>query len=86
MRRLDDKYDGVYIRIGEQIFFRRAEPVFEIDDYYIIRAESEKEKTENAALESDSSGEAPKKTYKYLALYDNVIVGGKELYDGKRIN
>ena len=90
MRRLDDTFDGVYILVGETVYFRRAEPVFEIDDYYIIRAESEKEKTQSAADQSENGSEnstqqQPKKSYKYLSLYDNVIVGGKELYDGKRI-
>ncbi len=95
MRRIDDKFDGVYILIGEETFFRRAEPIFEIDDYYIVRAESEEEKTEKAAEEADKSedtsvqenelSEKPK-SYKYLTLYDSIVTGGKDLYDGKRIS
>lgn len=95
MRKLDDKFEGVYILVGENVYFRRAETIFEIDDYYIVRTESEKEKTQNAANDADKAvnGETAEgvevpdeKSYKYLALYDNVIVGGKELYDGKRIS
>ena len=90
-----DKFDGVYILVGEETFFRRAEPIFEIDDYYIVRAESEEEKTEKAAEEADKSEDASAqenelsekpKSYKYLTLYDSIVTGGKELYDGKRIS
>lgn len=121
MRKLNDDIDGVYILVGETVRFRRAEIIYEIDDYYIVRTESEDEKTQNAAEQSDvnkneSEGEGgadkavlensakteedsekisspensvtetetPKK-YRYLSLYDNVILGGKDLYDGKRI-
>ena len=90
MRRLEDKFDGVYILIGETVYFRRAEPVFEIDDYYIIRTESEQETSQTAAAQAVSDNtqtteQETQKNYKYLSLYDNVIVAGKELYDGKRI-
>ncbi|MBR5527692.1 MAG: hypothetical protein IKV97_01725 [Clostridia bacterium] len=94
MRMLPDGTKGVYVLVGETVHFRRAEDIYQFDDSYIIRHESNTEKQEkateqtaNAALTEESDPENnDTKTYRYLALYDSVIVSGKDLYDGKRIN
>ena len=97
MRKLDNKINGVYVLVGNTVYFRRAEPVYEVDGYYIIRYETDSEKEEYAATlakqqeereQAENAGqtytpEVP--VYRYLSLYDNVIVSGKELYDGKNI-
>lgn len=80
LRMLDDGTKGVYVLIGDAVRFKRAEEIYQSDDSYIIRYETEDEKEESALTESDSVV-----AYPYLSLYDNVIVGGKELYDGKRL-
>lgn len=93
MRKLDNKTDGVFILTGETVSFRRAEPIYESDDWYIVRTSTDEELEKSAtdegsaqATEEDQSKTDSSETvYKYLSLYDRVIVQGKELYDGKRI-
>ena len=108
MRKLDNKVNGVYVLVGETVYFRRAEPIYEADDWYIIRVPTDKELEESASAQNKaedntenmsdaentdavkteavpSMQEDYEKKYKYLSLYDSVIVTGKDLYDGKRI-
>lgn len=88
LRMLDDGTKGVYVLVGDAVRFKRAEEIYQSDDSYIIRYETEEERNENALSESqseDTNNENTVITYPYLSLYDNVIVGGKELYDGKRL-
>ena len=90
MRKLDNKTNGVFILTGETVSFRRAEPIYESDDWYIVRKSSDaelEESAEDAATDETGEQQAPdtRENYKYLSLYDSVIVEGKELYDGKRI-
>ena len=98
IRMLPDGTKGVYVLTGDKVIFKRAEEIYRIDESYIIRYESDEEKNADA-LENDAAGEEAEKSgenadngenttetqYPYLSLYDNVIVGGKMLYDGKRI-
>ncbi len=109
MRKLDNKINGVYVLIGETVSFRRADPIYEADDWYIVRNQTDEE-LEKSASQTETSNDAStdnnesasntesaveeipvqnneknEKTYKYLSLYDSVIVEGKDLYDGKRI-
>ncbi|MBE6571781.1 MAG: hypothetical protein E7656_06005 [Ruminococcaceae bacterium] len=96
MRKLDNKINGVYVLVGETVSFRRAEPIYEAEDWYIVRAstdeELEKAATENSEeITEDTLNDTEQKLktdetdYKYLSLYDSVIVEGKELFDGKRV-
>jgi hypothetical protein len=64
--RMRDEEKGVYIRIGNQIVFKKVDILFEADGYVISKKGI-----------SDSS---------YLRIYDEIVVGGKNLYDGKHIN
>lgn len=109
MRMLPDGTKGVYVLVGETVRFRRAEEIYQFDDSYIIREESDEEKQKKAAeqnteaqdttvsetvsattdntVENDTPIESDDvQNYPYLSLYDSVIVSGKDLYDGKRIN
>lgn len=65
---------GVYIINGDIIRFRRVNIIYETDDYYIVSSKDPVQKT-------DEENNAEK--YPYIALYDNVIVKGKNLFDGK---
>lgn len=93
MRMLDDGTKGVYILVGETVHFRRAEEIYQIDNYYIVREETDEEKQAENKEQQNSTDEIAetdqtKKSdspYSYIELYDNVIVGGKGLFDGKRI-
>ena len=93
MRKLDNKVDGVFVLSGETVVFKRAEPIYEADDWYIVRSVSDEELEKSAEqTQEDTGAEKNENTqtdkereYKYLSLYDSVIVEGKELYDGKRI-
>lgn len=73
---------GVYVTTGDIVRFRRVEIISEDGDYYIVR----KPKTSDYGQLSDEEGDQTGKNkpeYKYLSLYDSVIIGGKDLFDGK---
>lgn len=61
---------GVYIRSGNVVSFRKIEQLFSEPADYVIC--------------TDTTEDPTKKDY--LRMYDDIIVGGKELYDGKIIN
>ncbi len=74
--RVIDGVKGVYVLVGDKVVFKTAEDIYEIDDSYIVR---------QVTAESDPQNEdAPQ--YDTIALYDSVIVRGKDLFDGKRID
>ncbi len=65
---------GVYILVGDVIHYRRINIVEEKENYYLVSYEKNEDAFVNVNEESDT---------KMLSLYDNVIVSGKELFDGK---
>lgn len=73
MRMLEDGTKGVYVLSGEIIRFKLAQEIYSFDDYYIIGTDDEL-----------YSGYSDSK-YRRIELYDNVIISGKDLYDGKKI-
>ncbi len=66
--RLADGVEGVYILQGSYVRFRAIKPLYEDDGYLIAAADG---------LPIRADGKA------WLELYDNIIVEGKDLYDGK---
>ena len=62
--------------------FRRIEILSEDGDYYIVKIPQVTAETEAEDNADDSENQTESK-YPYLALYDNVIIGGKNLFDGK---
>ena len=64
--RMKNETKGVYIRIGNQIKFKKIEIIYETDDFII-----------STKGLNDSS---------YLQIYDEIVIDGKNLYDGKHIN
>lgn len=73
--RLVDGIPGVFILVGNTVEFRRIEILLEMDGYYIVSSEK--------AL---SDAETNESTVKPLSLYDQIIISGKNLYDGKLIS
>lgn len=63
--RLLDGEEGVYIKYGSSVAFRKIDKLFETDEFVLSRP-------------GESDGE-------YLALYDEIIVEGKDLYVGKEL-
>ena len=63
--RILDGERGVYIKLGNQIKFKKLNVLYETDEYLITK------------VSSDNS---------YVRLYDEVVVEGKDLYNGKHIN
>lgn len=61
---------GVYTISGNTVRFKKVEIIYTSDDYYLVKQ-----------LKSTDKDYASS-----LTLYDNVIIGGKDLYDGKVIN
>lgn len=80
--RMLGKERGVYILIGDIVRFRRIEILSEDGDYYIVKIPQVTAETEAEDNADDSENKTESK-YPYLALYDNVIIGGKNLFDGK---
>lgn len=76
--RVVDGLKGVYIIDGDIVRFRLVEILGENDGSYIVNANSQSES--DVFGQDDLSG---KKVYRYISLYDNVIVSGKDLFDGK---
>lgn len=68
--------EGVYILVGDVIRFRAVERIGEMDDYYIVSLQT------NNVIEIDGETNE-EKVIKPLSLYDNIIVSGKDLFDGK---
>ncbi len=64
---------GVYVRIGTEIEFKQIIPIYSGEDYVICDPKPDSEK-----IYSDEVGA--------LRLYDEVVVEGANLYDGKIIN
>ena len=69
--RLVDGKQGVYIMIGNTIEFREIDILLEMDGYYIV---AEQDPVNNPDYASK------------LGLYDQIVVSGKNLYDGKLIS
>ncbi len=72
--RVIDGVNGVYVLIGDVIHYRSVDIIDETDNYYIVRYGKSSDAFEEEKAESP---------YKQISLYDNVIVSGKELFDGK---
>ena len=83
--RMIDGVMGVYVLVGETVEFRRAEILFDYGDYYLIDMSEDAYAFES--IDGDAKdGAAQTDPAKRLALYDLVIVKGKDLYDGKIID
>ncbi len=79
---------GVYVVSGTQIEFKRAEEIYSIDDYYIIEANPESEKYAKKYIKStttDDKGEEKHTYFRSLSLYDQVVIKGRDLYDGMKV-
>lgn len=63
--RILDGERGVYIKLGNQIKFKKLNVIYENKDYLVT------------STSSDNS---------FVRLYDEVVVEGKDLYNGKHIN
>ena len=75
--RIVNGIEGVYLLVGDVVRFRSIERIAEKDGYYIVKLKS------NAAVFEEDNGDTVE--IKPLSLYDNVIVSGKQLFDGKII-
>lgn len=74
--RVVDGVRGVYILVGDVVRFRSIEITDERENYYVVKI-----KSRNDAFEQPE--DMPEQNVKYISLYDNVIVSGKDLFDGK---
>ena len=74
---------GVYILDGDIVRFRLVDILFENEDYYIVAPEAPKPDEADSTTEAPTVSDGP--VYRYLSLYDSVIVSGKDLFDGKII-
>lgn len=72
-----DGVEGVYVLVGDVVRFRRVERIAEKDDYYVV-----KYITDSSAFEVTTQ-DNQNYTVKNISLYDNVIISGKNLFDGK---
>lgn len=72
---------GVYILDGDIVRFRMVDIIYENDDYYLVLDPSTLDEDEKKEWLSSHEEDV----YPYISLYDNVIVSGKALFDGKTI-
>lgn len=78
--RIIDGIEGVYTLHGSTVVFKRIDILFETDGYYMV---SQTDPLSAYAAETGDEGEeVPLSPYKYIALYDQIIVAGKDLTDG----
>jgi signal peptidase I len=77
--RQKDNIKGVYILTGDIVRFRKIDIISEDGEYYIVRIP----KASELVSDKKEDDEASSDKVKYLALYDRIIIGGKELFDGK---
>lgn len=75
--RVIDGERGVYVLVGDVVEFRRAYLLDERDGYYIVSTDAK-----DYALPEGQVAEGVLSCDR-LSLYDNVIVSGKNLFDGK---
>lgn len=61
---------GVYVKIGSEVSFKQIIPIFSGDDYVISSTSSEKRFSKDVGI---------------VQVYDDIIVEGANLYDGKII-
>ena len=61
---------GVYVKYGNMVEFKQIDPIFENDEYVIVPA-----KTRVGSDEASMKNE--------VLLYDEIIISGKDLYEGK---
>ena len=78
IRTNDDHQSGVYVQSGNTVVFKKIQIEYSTNDYSICK-EFKKIEAENKD-ESVVLNEG-----EYLKLYDDIITGGKGLYDGKII-
>lgn len=77
--RVIDGVKGVYVLVGDVVGFRRVEILDEKDGYYIVS------NNKNDYIYPENENDDAMISHKALSLYDNVIVSGKDLFDGKII-
>ncbi len=86
--RIVNDVKGVYVVSGTQIEFKRAEEIFSIDDYYIIDDDPDSEKYAKKYIRKTTLSEdgTEKHTYyRSLSLYDQVVIKGRDIYDGMKV-
>lgn len=79
---------GVYVVSGTEIEFKRVEEIYSMDDYYIIEQDPESEKYAKKYVRKTTITEDGKEKNTYfrsLSLYDQVVVKGRDLYDGMKV-
>lgn len=89
--RVLDGIKGVYVVNGTEIEFKRAEEIYSFDDYYIIDSNPNSEKysvkyeRKTPDMNNDKNNNSTKIYYRSLSLYDKVVVKGRDIYDGMKI-
>jgi len=79
---------GVYVVNGTEVEFKRISEIYSFDDYYIIEKDPESalySKKYVRKTTKDEQGNEKNEYYRVLSLYDQVIVKGKDIYDGMKV-
>ena len=75
--RVENGVKGVYVKDGGTVRFKQVNVLVEEGDYLLVEQVATPEET----VKNEETGEET--TVRYLELYDEVFVEGKDLYDGK---
>ncbi len=74
--RVVDGVNGVYVLVGDVVHFRQVKILTEKEEYYVVSDDSKDYVFEDENVQSEIQA---------ISLYDNVIVSGKNLFEGKII-
>ena len=86
--RFVDDMKGVHVVNGTVIEFKRAEEIYSFDEFYIIDDNPESEKySVKYERKKNNPDDKEEKTryYRSLSLYDVVVVKGRNVYDGMKV-
>lgn len=70
----DDNYPGVYVLDGKTLHFKKVETIYSTDEYTLVTTPFLR------GNDKDMKGKNPAK---YLSIYEEYVVTGHDLYDGK---
>lgn len=83
--RVVDGVKGVYVTRGTTVRFKMINDLYSFGDYYIVDAEKDNYPKVVKSKETTEDGKEKITYYPVLTLYDRIIVGTDELYDGMEL-
>ena len=83
--RVVDGVKGVFVTGGTTVKFKMINDIYSFGNYYIVDSDKDNYPKVVKSKEITENGEEMIKYYPVLSLYDRIIVGTDELYDGMEL-